>query len=115
MVDLWDIYQHHQISEQGRRIDDARSSAESARRELERRLDKLALVNMAMWSILRDKLGVTDAELEDRARAIDLLDGVLDGRAAPAGQQCPRCKRTMSIRHRRCLYCGEVDLTPSPF
>jgi hypothetical protein len=67
-------------------------------------------VNMAMWSILEEKLGVTEAQLAERVREIDMRDGKLDGRYAPEAMECPKCKRTMSVRHNRCMYCGEGAL-----
>jgi hypothetical protein len=115
---LWDLFQQHQIREQsGRisRVENARSDAENSAGNLQRQIDKLQLANMAMWSLLQDKLGLTDAQLSDRIREIDLRDGALDGRAGSQGRQCPSCRRTMSVRHSKCLYCGEADFEPRPF
>ena len=114
-MDLWDFFQQSQINEHGRRIVQARSETDDARRELERKLDKLSLINMAMWSILEERLGVTEKDLGDRMRELDLRDGKLDGRAATQGRVCPSCQRMMSLRHRKCLYCGEPDFDGGAF
>lgn len=95
-----------------------RNEAAARRRttaDLEDRLDRLSLVCMAMWSLLQDKTGVTEEELLDRVRTLDLIDGVEDKKATRTVARCGRCQRTMSNRHRRCLYCGFEKLAESAF
>jgi hypothetical protein len=108
---LWELHQQH-------RIDDANVAAGNAGREVKRlqeRLDALVLVNMAMWSLIQDRLGLTEAALADRVRDIDLRDGRLDGGVAPDPVACTACGRTVSARRKRCIYCGTESLTPAPF
>lgn len=96
----------------------AETAAQTARRDvasLEERLDKLSLVCMAMWSLLQDKAGVTEEQLLERVRTIDLMDGVEDGKATRTISKCPQCQRVMSPRHRKCLYCGSERLVQSAF
>ena len=95
-----------------------RQHAERAERKVkhhERRLDKLTLVCMALWSLLQEKTGLTEEDLLERIRQIDMADGVQDGKAKKQIAKCPSCNRTMSPRHGRCLYCGAEDLTYSAF
>ena len=119
MIDLlFDLYQQ-------RRINDVEDTAhESSRkatdfqervRQLEDSVARLALVNAALWSLLKDKTGLTDAALVARVRDIDLRDGVEDGRITPNVLNCQQCGRTMGPRHKRCLYCGAERLVSSPF
>jgi ribosomal protein S27AE len=120
MIDLlWDLYQE-------RRINDAQEGANFAARKatdfqervrgLEDRLDRMLLQNMAMWSLLRDAMGVTDQDLINRVQQLDLADGVADGKVTRGGPTtCPRCQRTFSPRHRRCLYCGQEVSATTPF
>jgi hypothetical protein len=112
---LWEWYQHNRIGEAQSSADRARSDVNTVERELRRNVDQLMLINMAMWSILEEKLGVSEAELADRLREIDLRDGKLDGKLAREGLECPRCSRVMSVRHQKCLYCGEASLSPRVF
>jgi hypothetical protein len=117
-MDLFDFYL------QGR-INDAETAAhESSRkatdfqvrvRELEDSVARLALVNAAMWSLLKGQTGLTDAALTARIRDIDLRDGVEDGKITPSVQKCQTCGRTMAPRHKRCMYCGGERLVTSPF
>jgi hypothetical protein len=116
---LWDLHQERRI---GQAQDSANVAARKATdfqervRFLEDRMDRMLLTNMALWSLLRDTMGLTDQDLIARVQQIDLEDGVADGkvtRAAPT--TCPRCQRTFSPRHRRCLYCGQEASPPTPF
>jgi len=96
----------------------ASSTAGAAKRDvthLEDRLERLSLVCMAMWSLLQDKTKLTEADLLERVKMIDLMDGVEDGKATRTVQKCRACNRVMSPRHRKCLYCGEKKLAQSAF
>ena len=77
---------------------------------LSERLEKLVLVNMAMWSLLQEKVGLTEQDLADRVEQIDLADGVADGKVTRTIRQCPNCGRNVSSRHKRCLFCGNDNL-----
>ena len=106
---FWELYQHHRIGEAQARADSAAHRAGDNReqlRNLEQRLDRLTLVNMAMWELLSEKLGVSREALEGKIHDIDLSDGRLDGQVRVPVQQCPSCARTLSKRHARCMYCG---------
>ena len=104
---FWEMYQQNRIRDTESRASDTRNDLATTDRELRRRIDGLMLINMAMWSILEEKLGVSEQQLAERVKEIDLRDGKLDGRIATEGAQCPRCSRIMSVRHNRCMYCGE--------
>ena len=101
---------------QSGRIADAQASAEFSAYKAERvagkiedveeRLDKLALLNYALWSLLQERLNVTEAELLARVQELDLKDGKLDGRISSGVVNCNDCQRPLSKRHRKCLYCG---------
>lgn len=71
---------------------------------LERRLERLTLLCQAMWTLVRDRNGVSEDDLARRVQELDLKDGKLDGRLAP-GVACAACGRVSSRRHPRCLYC----------
>ena len=94
------------------------TTSNATRREvrcLEEELDRLELILEAQWSLLREKLGLTDADLKKRIREIDLEDGKLDGRVTRTPMTtCPQCQRQVSARDLSCVYCGEA-LNPAPF
>jgi hypothetical protein len=119
MIDiLFDLYQ------QGRINDVENTAQESSRkatdfqarvRQLEDSIERLVLVNAALWSLVKDRTGLTDTALTARVRDIDLRDGVEDGKITTTVQNCQKCGRTMAPRHKRCLYCGGERLASSPF
>ena len=97
--------------------DAARSAAEAKGKarsvgtdlhELEQRLDRALMACEAMWTLMRDKLGMTDVELIDRINDIDLSDGQLDGKVRKTPVSCPKCHRTISRKMPQCLYCGQI-------
>lgn len=73
--------------------------------ELEQRVDRLALLSMALWTLVKKHEGWTDDELLQQVTALDLQDGKPDGHVRPAVTECPQCHRPVSQRHRKCLYC----------
>ena len=96
---------------------DASSAARRATtsvEELESRLDRSMLACEAMWSLLRDKLGLGEEDLVNRINAIDLADGQLDGKVRKTPVTCPKCNRTISRRLPRCMYCGQ-PIVHDPF
>ena len=89
--------------------DRARAKADA----VETRLDRALLTMHAMWTLLHDRLGVTDEELAQRVVDLDLSDGILDGKVRRPPLECGSCHRTIPSRFPRCLYCGaEVTLDP---
>lgn len=115
---LFDLYQQRRINEVEQTAQDSGRKATDFQervRLLEESVARLALVNAAMWSLLKDRTGLTDAALTARIRDIDLRDGVEDGKITPVVQTCQKCGRTLAPRHARCIYCGGERLASSPF
>ena len=95
----------------------AASDARRARTEAEGltdRLERLALMTEALWTLLRDRFGMTDEELITIAHDLDLSDGKLDGRVRRVSAECAGCGRMVGKRHKRCLYCGS-ETQRAPF
>lgn len=84
-------------------------------RYLEDRVDRLSLICMAMWSLLQDKTKLTEEDLMERVKIIDLMDGKEDGKATRTVSRCSRCNRPMNVRHKKCIYCGHAKLISSAF
>ncbi len=96
----------------------AKSQATSAKHdvsELEDRFDRLTLACMAMWSLIVEKTSFKEEDLFAKIREIDMADGIEDGKITKTCQKCPACGRTMSERHKKCLYCGAMGLIRTPF
>lgn len=91
------------------------AAAQREMKILTERLEKLILMNMAMWSLIQEKTGLSEEDLMQRVQEIDLRDGVADGKITRTIKQCGHCGRTISKRHTKCLYCGSEVLTETPF
>lgn len=106
---LYDLHQNSRIADAETSAGQSKSKTERVAQnvhELEARIDKLSLLNYALWSLLEEKVGLTEAELVARVQELDLKDGQLDGRIASGVIKCPHCDRALSKRHLKCLYCG---------
>lgn len=75
-------------------------------RGLQQEVERLKLLNQALWELIRDRTDLTDAALTEKAQEVDLRDGMEDGRMSHTRLKCPKCGRVSSSRHWRCLYCG---------
>lgn len=112
---LWEWSQNRQIAEADQKATRAENIARRETDELRDRIDSLTLTCAAMWSILSERIGVTEAQLLDRMKQLDLADGRVDGRFTPASATCSSCKRRVVPTRGRCVYCGTVIAGDSPF
>jgi len=88
---------------------EARTQAREARYQVSDvagRVDRLSLMMMAVWTLARDHLGLTEEQLLQRIQDLDMTDGKLDGKIGSKITQCPGCHRPLSPRHQNCIYCG---------
>ena len=79
----------------------------SAASRVDQRVDQMLLVVQAMWTLVQEKTGLTDAELLARVTELDERDGTKDGRFRRPPVKCARCGATVARRFNRCLYCGQ--------
>ena len=113
MSSFWAISRAADQAATSKNAADARARASDAHAQvadLSVRLDRALLVCEALWTIVRDRLGVAEDELVARVNDIDLSDGKLDGKVRRTAVSCPRCKRTIARRFKKCVYCGQPVL-----
>ena len=94
------------------------SQAREARTEsmfLEKRFDKLTLICMALWSLLSEKCQLSEEDLMERVKTIDLMDGEADGKLHRQIAKCAKCGRVMAPHHDKCIYCGAERLQLTAF
>jgi hypothetical protein len=121
---LWELFQTSRIEQAKWSAANAEYSAREAQfdakqlqsqvRVLEQQCERLTLAAMAMAEILRDRLGVSEYEIDARITEIDLRDGRLDGQFRPTPEHCQKCRQKNAASRRHCLYCGAA-LTSSSF
>ncbi len=73
----------------------------SNEKQMQSQLDRLELICMALWSLVKEKTNLSEEDLAKRIQEIDLAEGMEQSVSI-----CPQCKRPLSLRHHRCLYCG---------
>lgn len=84
-------------------------------RRIDERVDQMLLVVQAMWTLLQEKTGLTDAELRARVTQLDAQDGTTDGRVTRPPVKCRKCGAAVSRKFNRCLFCGEPYTEGSEF
>ena len=87
--------------------DVARESAMSSNKT-RKNTERLYLVVQAMWELLKDKAGLTDADLDAKVQEIDMRDGRLDGQDSTQTDPltCRQCGRTILSGQAQCSWCG---------
>ena len=119
MGPFWGFSLSQRISDASNRAEESAMTAEEARghvQELEWKVNKLMLVNHALFEMIGDRLEITEADLISKVNEIDMRDGKLDTRETVAGPKvCDECGRTYSRRHNRCLYCSHVNQVGTAF
>jgi len=90
----------------------ARGAVDMMRLEIKR----LLMITEALWGMLKEQHGYSDAQLIARIAEIDMRDGKLDGRVneKEGPLTCPECGRTLSRQRPTCLYCGTA-IARDPF
>lgn len=83
--------------------------------DLEARVAELSLACEALWTLLAETAGLTEAHLMARIRDLDLQDGVVDRRRAHLPVDCVECNSKVSNRATMCTFCGAPAPTRSPF
>ena len=76
------------------------------------RCNRLHLVNQALWTLLKQKTGLTDAQLQKEIERLDQAEA--KPASASTALVCKDCKKTVSRRHKVCIYCGGADLMEPP-
>ncbi len=74
--------------------------------QLAERVDKLTIINMALWKMIQKISDYKEEDLLEMVKEIDLSDGQLDGKVRKGVLNCEQCGRVMSNKHSRCMYCG---------
>lgn len=106
---FWEISQQRRIWEAEQIAGDAKADARHANAraiDLERAVESLFMISMAMAKLLDERGVFSEQELEAKVREVDLSDGRLDGKVRLEPKSCPKCKRAVAARRRFCLYCG---------
>jgi hypothetical protein len=80
--------------------------------ELERRVERLAVANAAMWSLLQQKAGLGEADLAAAIERSARATGPQPLEARPP-RACTSCGRPVAFAQRICIYCGFEEAPPA--
>jgi hypothetical protein len=111
---MWDILQEIRLNDQRARLADTDSTLKRTSWDLEdlaRQLRKMALVNQALYELLKERTGISDEDLRRRIREIDLRDGTADGKLDASPLRCPKCGGAVTAGALTCPTCG-VTIAP---
>jgi hypothetical protein len=117
---LFDLHQSEQIVETKAAQSETRgrvTDIDDDRRDLERRYERLRLVTMAMWALLKEHSGLSESDLRRFVNQVDLIDGKLDGKLSRDKGiiDCTKCQRRILRSSLTCVYCGEQNRQGSSF
>lgn len=115
---FWDYLIYSRAVDAERQAMDAKALARDAQSDLHfarDAIERLVLVNRAMWELLAAKTGCTEQELMKKVEELDLSDGIADGKMKTAPRSCTSCGRPLGRRRAHCLYCGAKDASAGPF
>ncbi len=112
MVDFFDLYQHQQIKQTHRLIEQTARTNESQRSDarhqmevLHDRIDRLTLLCESMWQLVMEATGYSEEDLDARWGNLDLEDGEADGRRHKLPMSC-NCGAMVHPSLAKCQYCG---------
>lgn len=107
---FWELYQQRQIHSAQRSASRAEGKANRVTahlKQLDDKIDSLALVCQSMWELLSETVPDAEQKLAAKIQEVDFRDGKQDGKLGRIETHCNQCGRPLHKRHRRCLYCGE--------
>lgn len=120
-MDMYDLVQRKQLRTANHAIGfAAEETVRQARRadqqihDLEMRLERMLTLNEALWQLLCETTGLTDAHLAYRVYELDQADGERDGRKKRRGTKCA-CGAMVVSTLDTCQYCGAAAPERSPW
>jgi len=110
---FWHLYQQGRIRHAEDTASEARHNVreqELAVTELERQVERLTIVVIALAEILRDRHGTPIEVIEAKMREVEQRGATL----RPKAKRCDECGRVSSPGHKNCIFCGK-PLPKEPF
>lgn len=118
---MFDLYQQRRIKQTNQQISaNAQENEQRHRRsrddidQLHARIDRLVMINEALWILASERLGLSGDELSAVIGRLDAEDGATDGRRQPVAADC-QCGAKVHPRARCCQFCGAPPPARSVF
>ena len=115
---MWDIFQEMRLNDHRAMIADNHASLKEASGDLgdlTLLVRKMALVNQALFELLKERTGISDEDLRRKIREVDLRDGSEDGKLNARSLRCPKCGGTVTAGSLSCKTCGATIAPKYPY
>lgn len=114
---IWEFYQHGKVI--GAQADAKKALSKTfdsgaSISSLEKKLDRVVLLNQALWSLIRQSSNLTEADLMEEITRLDMLDGNLDGKVTET-KKCSKCNTILAASAVTCYQCGTKSAVKSAF
>jgi hypothetical protein len=99
---IWDYLLQKQVNDlrtKGAETAHAAEEAVAKSRSLEQQHAELRLVTLALWSLVKGRLSLTDEQLREE---LTKLQQTVSAKVI----ECPSCKRRTPSSSNKCMYCG---------
>ena len=114
---VWEFYQHGRILKASADASQALSKIYLSKADIsdiELKLERLALLNQAIWSLVKQQTSLCEADLMEEVKRLDGLDGRVDGKLAET-KTCSQCGIVLTASANICYGCGAPSPVSSPF
>lgn len=106
---LWNTIQQAQISKASFAVERANAKLEESgyrQSDLVAHVERLSLACQAMWELLRDNSGLTEADIDAKILEINEHDQKVDGKMTSPPMLCPSCGQKTPVGRPNCMICG---------
>lgn len=85
------------------------SNAQADLDQTQVRFDRMLLVLDAVWELVAERTGLTEADLLAKVQEIDARDGTADGRRVTLARRCSQCDAAVGNDRETCMFCGHAE------
>lgn len=82
------------------------SNVEERLLELESQVNRLLLINAALYDVIKTKLGVTDEDISNKIKELNEKSTIFDQKNDQLVRKCKKCGKNLIQRRSLCVYCG---------
>jgi hypothetical protein len=82
------------------------SNVEERLLELESQVNRLLLINAALYDVIKVKLGVTDEDISNRIKELNEKSSLFEPINDQLVRKCKKCGKNLIQRRSLCVYCG---------
>lgn len=114
---IWEFYQHGKVIAASAEAKQALSKSYKSKADissLEKKLDRVVLLNQAIWSLVKLQTNLTESDLMQEIKRLDMLDGQLDGKIVET-KKCSKCSTILAASADSCYQCGTISNVSSAF